>query len=108
MAQSNTTTPTTPTTASTTTKPTDSTANTAGQADYSQQWIEYYRSVGQNELADQIVQQMKEVSLLSINKNSFIFSISVWFDNFNHKCSTNSCNEFLGSVCSTMGQYCRI
>jgi far upstream element-binding protein len=34
---------------------------TAGQADYSQQWIEYYRSMGQNDLADQIAVQMKEV-----------------------------------------------
>jgi hypothetical protein len=34
-----------------------------GQPDYSQQWIEYYRSVGQNELADQIAQQMKEVQI---------------------------------------------
>ena len=50
-------------TTTTTTKPTDSTAtsdnnnsttSTAGQADYSKQWIEYYRSVGQNDIADQI------------------------------------------------------
>ena len=32
-----------------------------GQADYTQQWIEYYRSLGQNDLADQIAQQTKEV-----------------------------------------------
>jgi hypothetical protein len=32
-----------------------------GQTDYSQQWIEYYRSVGQNEFADEITRQMKEV-----------------------------------------------
>lgn len=77
-------------TSTTTTKPTDSTASTsdtssttagtrtfaaltslhafvaasnpaAGQADYSQQWIEYYRSMGQNEYADEIARQMKQV-----------------------------------------------
>jgi NADPH-dependent 7-cyano-7-deazaguanine reductase QueF len=35
---------------------------TTGQPDYSQQWIEYYRSIGQNDVADQIMQQMKAVS----------------------------------------------
>lgn len=57
---------------STTTKTTDSTATsssttsapainpTTGQPDYSQQWIEYYRSIGQNDIADQIQRQMKE------------------------------------------------
>jgi len=40
---------------------------TTGQPDYSQQWIEYYRSIGQNDVADQIMQQMKEVrNLLEI------------------------------------------
>lgn len=39
---------------------------TAGQPDYSQQWIEYYRSVGQNDMADQLAKQMKEVSCQSI------------------------------------------
>ena len=34
---------------------------TTGQPDYSQQWIEYYRSIGQNDIADQITRQMKEV-----------------------------------------------
>lgn len=65
------------TTSTTTTKATDSTANTndnsstaasssaSGQADYSKQWIEYYRSVGQNDLADQIAQQMKDPSASS-------------------------------------------
>ncbi|CAF3795929.1 unnamed protein product [Rotaria sp. Silwood1] len=60
-------------TSTTTTKATDSTATntnnnpttpvinpTTGQPDYSQQWIEYYRSIGQNDIADQIMQQMKE------------------------------------------------
>ncbi|CAF0953418.1 unnamed protein product [Rotaria sordida] len=59
-------------TSTTTTKATDSTAAnnnnsttpainpTTGQPDYSQQWIEYYRSIGQNDIADQIMQQMKE------------------------------------------------
>ncbi|CAF3047916.1 unnamed protein product [Rotaria socialis] len=55
--------------ATSTAKATDSTATssttaavnaTTGQPDYSQQWIEYYRSVGQNDIADQIMQQMKE------------------------------------------------
>jgi hypothetical protein len=79
MMQSNMTTTTT-TTPSTSTKSTDSTANTnpaTGQPDYSQQWIEYYRSVGQNELADQIAQQMKEVFSL-INKKD-IHPLSVYF-----------------------------
>ncbi|CAF0780159.1 unnamed protein product [Rotaria sordida] len=65
MMQSNMT-PNTPT-STTATKSTDSTVNTSntnsaepvtGKADYSQQWIEYYRSIGQNELADEIVRQM--------------------------------------------------
>ncbi|CAF1451631.1 unnamed protein product [Adineta steineri] len=59
-------------TPTTTTKATDSTATnnntsttpainpTTGQPDYSQQWIEYYRSIGQNDVADQIMQQMKQ------------------------------------------------
>ncbi|CAF2398497.1 unnamed protein product [Rotaria sp. Silwood2] len=59
-------------TSTTATKSTDSTVNTnntsstaaginptTGQPDYSQQWIEYYRSIGQNELADEIARQMK-------------------------------------------------
>ncbi|CAF0912667.1 unnamed protein product [Rotaria sp. Silwood1] len=60
----------------TTTKSTDSTLNTSstnnstattinpvtGQPDYSQQWIEYYRSIGQNEMADEIARQMKASS----------------------------------------------
>jgi far upstream element-binding protein len=74
------------TTSTTTTKPTDSTADStatapattnatpntttatavaaaaSGQPDYTQQWIEYYRSVGQNEYADQIAQQVKDGS----------------------------------------------
>ena len=37
---------------------------TTGQPDYSQQWIEYYRSIGQNDVADQIMQQMKEATKL--------------------------------------------
>ncbi len=80
MMQSNMTATTTTTTPSTSTKSTDSTANTnpaTGQPDYSQQWIEYYRSVGQNELADQIAQQMKEVFSL-INKKD-IHPLSVYF-----------------------------
>ena len=54
-------------TSATATKPTDSTApsdssaSAAGQPDYSQQWIEYYRSMGQNEFADEITRQMKQV-----------------------------------------------
>ncbi|CAF0758430.1 unnamed protein product [Didymodactylos carnosus] len=31
-----------------------------GQPDYSQAWIEYYRSIGQNEVADEIVRQMSQ------------------------------------------------
>jgi len=73
------------TTSTTTTKPTDSTADSTaatgatntttsstpatataaaagGQPDYTQQWIEYYRSIGQNEYADQIAQQLKDGS----------------------------------------------
>ncbi|CAF3358341.1 unnamed protein product [Rotaria socialis] len=59
-------------TSTTATKSTDSTANatnatsttpainpTTGQPDYSQQWIEYYRSIGQGEYADEIARQMK-------------------------------------------------
>ncbi|CAF3967803.1 unnamed protein product [Rotaria magnacalcarata] len=59
-------------TSTTATKPADSTANTTnatsttpainpttGQPDYSQQWIEYYRSIGQGEYADEIARQMK-------------------------------------------------
>ncbi|CAF1131790.1 unnamed protein product [Adineta steineri] len=70
-------------TTTTTTKPTDSTANTsntnstpsatnstAGQADYTQQWIEYYRSMGQNEYADQIAQQMKQPGSTTTNSSS--------------------------------------
>ena len=69
---------TAPSTSTTTTKPTDSTAESstsstttpsttpaaaaARQPDYTQQWIEYYRSVGQNEYADQIAQQVKDGS----------------------------------------------
>jgi len=76
---------TTSTASTTTTKPTDSTADSttaaapattnatssttttsataaSGQPDYTQQWIEYYRSVGQNEYADQIAQQVKDGS----------------------------------------------
>ncbi len=41
---------------------------TTGQPDYSQQWIEYYRSIGQNDVADQIMKQMKEV------RNSYLDS----------------------------------
>ena len=55
-------------TSTNTSQATDSTANAttaaAGQADYSQQWIEYYRSLGQNDVADEIVRQMKEVLLI--------------------------------------------
>ncbi len=47
---------------------------TTGQPDYSQQWIEYYRSVGQNDIADQIMQQMKEVrNLLEIYIADYFF-----------------------------------
>ena len=41
-----------------------------GQPDYSQQWIEYYRSVGQNDVADEIVRQMKEVKIRVLIKYS--------------------------------------
>jgi hypothetical protein len=48
-----------------------------GQPDYSQQWIEYYRSIGQNDFADEIVRQMKDVRLTkqkTINTtNSLLF-----------------------------------
>jgi hypothetical protein len=47
---------------------------TTGQPDYSQQWIEYYRSVGQNDIADQIMQQMKDViNLFEIYILNFLF-----------------------------------
>lgn len=50
---------------------------TTGQPDYSQQWIEYYRSVGQNDVADQIMQQMKEViNLFEINISCLMFCFS--------------------------------
>ncbi|CAF1487448.1 unnamed protein product [Adineta ricciae] len=69
-------------TSTTTTKATDSTAGTSdtsstaaavnpttGQADYSQQWVEYYRAMGQHEYADEIAKQMKQSS--STTTNSF-------------------------------------
>jgi hypothetical protein len=47
---------------------------TTGQPDYSQQWIEYYRSVGQNDIADQIMQQMKQViNLFEIHIDNYLF-----------------------------------
>ncbi|CAF1094673.1 unnamed protein product [Adineta ricciae] len=50
---------TTTTTATDSTATGNSSSTTSGQPDYSQQWIEYYRSIGQNDVADQIMQQMK-------------------------------------------------
>ncbi|UJR36796.1 hypothetical protein I4U23_029510 [Adineta vaga] len=70
-------------TSTTTTKPTDSTASTSdassatsatnsttGQPDFSQQWIEYYRSMGQNEYADEIARQMKQSTSTATNSSS--------------------------------------
>lgn len=45
-----------------------------GQPDYSQQWIEYYRSVGMHSEADAVEQQMKAkvpITLYSIILNIF-------------------------------------
>jgi hypothetical protein len=44
---------------------------TTGQPDYSQQWIEYYRSIGQNDVADQIMQQLKDVTKLFLITHRF-------------------------------------
>jgi len=49
----------TATTATTDTTTTSNGNSTTGQQDYSKQWIEYYRSVGQNDYADQLEQQLK-------------------------------------------------
>ena len=80
---------------------------TAGQADYSQQWIEYYRSMGQNELADQIAKQMKEVLAIHCplvfrekQTNNIYLYILVGFNDSNTKFRS----ECLGSLCTTMDE----
>jgi hypothetical protein len=79
---------------------------TTGQPDYSQQWIEYYRSIGQNDVADQIMQQMKEVRHFFATVLSMILFL-VWLDSHIHieckyknlsssgcrRCSTSSCYD---------------
>lgn len=54
-----TTTTTTTTTAAADPATSSNGSSTTGQVDYSKQWIEYYRSLGQNEYADQLEQQIK-------------------------------------------------
>jgi F0F1-type ATP synthase membrane subunit a len=79
---------------------------TTGQPDYSQQWIEYYRSIGQNDVAEQIMQQMKEVRHFFATVLSMILFL-VWLDSHIHieckyknlsssgcrRCSTSSCYD---------------